>query len=84
MLACQIPNILLEEALADDESDLFVDNDFFGPDEANSDPDIKKDYPEYFIFECCGGNLQDNPDGCKTGWHREMAPTHSPKRKRVF
>lgn len=81
ILAYHIPNIHLEEAYADHDSELYEDNDFFGPEEANSDPSYKKEYPEYFIFGCCGDNLEENPDGCKTGWHRDAAPA---KKNRYF
>ncbi|KAJ5553362.1 hypothetical protein N7494_002740 [Penicillium frequentans] len=60
-----------EEACADEDSHLFVDNDFFGPDEADCDDELRKEYPECFVFECCDGNLRDNPDGCETDWHKE-------------
>ncbi|KAJ5806579.1 uncharacterized protein N7503_004181 [Penicillium pulvis] len=70
-----------EEAYADHDSELYEDNDFFGPEEANSDPGYKEEYPEYFIFGCCGDNYRENPDGCKTGWHREAAPA---KKNRYF
>ncbi|KAJ5917667.1 hypothetical protein N7466_011221 [Penicillium verhagenii] len=62
-----------KEACVEDDSPLFWDNDFFGPMEAETDPHIREEYPEYFKFECCGGNLMDNPDGCKTGWHKEAS-----------
>ncbi|KAJ5937937.1 hypothetical protein N7454_004279 [Penicillium verhagenii] len=62
-----------EEACVEDDSPLFWDNDFFGPEEAETDPHIREEYPQYFKFECCGGNLEDNPDGCKIGWHKEAS-----------
>ncbi|KAJ5987254.1 hypothetical protein N7451_011619 [Penicillium sp. IBT 35674x] len=72
-----------EKAQAEDR--LFEDNDFFGPDEAEYDPHIREEYPDCFTFECCGDTLEDNPDGCKTGWHREAAPGMQPaKRNRAF
>ncbi|KAJ5664172.1 hypothetical protein N7507_004903 [Penicillium longicatenatum] len=62
-----------EDAYADEDSHLFVDNDFFGPEEADSNDNLKKDHPDCFIFECCGDSLKDNPHGCETDWHKEAA-----------
>ncbi|KAJ5752918.1 hypothetical protein N7520_009835 [Penicillium odoratum] len=64
-------------ALADEDSRLFVDNDMFGPNEADLDPDMKKKYPDCFVYECCDATMEENPDGCETAWHREAVSTIS-------
>jgi hypothetical protein len=46
---------------------------------------MREDFPECFMFECCGGNLRDNPDGCVSDFHQEEYPDAKPsKRSRAF
>ncbi|KAL2846145.1 hypothetical protein BJY01DRAFT_213503 [Aspergillus pseudoustus] len=47
--------------------DLWVDNEFGVEDS----PGLRQQYPECYEFECCGDTLEDNPEGCETGWHEE-------------
>ncbi|KAL2867409.1 uncharacterized protein BJX67DRAFT_353043 [Aspergillus lucknowensis] len=47
--------------------DLWVDNDFGIEDT----PELRKQYPHCYEFECCGDTLEENPKGCETGWHEE-------------
>ncbi|KAJ5950843.1 uncharacterized protein N7479_009256 [Penicillium vulpinum] len=61
---------------------LFVDN----WDECDVDTDeMRENFPECFTFECCEGNLRDNPDGCVTDFHQEQYPGGRPaKRSKAF
>ncbi|CAI7635750.1 unnamed protein product [Penicillium glandicola] len=58
--------------------DLYVDNDW--PESVDTD-EMRERYPECFIFECCEGNLEDNPDGCEFGFHREQYPDGKPSKR---
>ncbi|KAJ0414815.1 hypothetical protein BJY00DRAFT_318469 [Aspergillus carlsbadensis] len=55
--------------------DLWVDNDFGVEDT----PELRRQYPHCFEFECCEGTLKDSPEGCETGWHEEGS--YEPPRK---
>ncbi|KAL3442969.1 hypothetical protein BJX65DRAFT_312271 [Aspergillus insuetus] len=48
-------------------NDLWVDNEFGVEDT----PELRRRYPHCYEFECCGETLEDNPEGCETGWHEE-------------
>ncbi|KAJ5957196.1 hypothetical protein N7501_011475 [Penicillium viridicatum] len=58
--------------------DLFVDN----WDEFEVDTDeMRKDFPHCFTFMCCNENLEDNPHGCVTDFHREQDPEEKPPKR---
>ncbi|KAJ5182124.1 hypothetical protein N7449_012271 [Penicillium cf. viridicatum] len=60
--------------------DLFVDN----WDEFEVDTDeMCEDFPPCFTFTCCNVNLEDNPHGCVTDFHREQHPEKPSKRSRA-
>ncbi|KAJ5343010.1 uncharacterized protein N7506_002834 [Penicillium brevicompactum] len=61
-------------------SDLEVDN--YGEFELEPE-DLQEDFPECFTFECCGGNMRDDPDGCVVDFHREEVSNKPTKRARV-
>ncbi|KAF7586147.1 hypothetical protein BBP40_009402 [Aspergillus hancockii] len=55
--------------------DFFVDHDEACHGVIDSD-EMRKEYPEGFIYECCERNGEQEP--CTTDWHRE----HEPEKKR--
>ncbi|KAJ5420697.1 hypothetical protein N7465_003216 [Penicillium sp. CMV-2018d] len=58
--------------------DLYVDN----WDEFEVDTDeMRKDFPHCFTFMCCNENLEDNPHGCVTDFHREQYPEEKPSKR---
>ncbi|CAI7637851.1 unnamed protein product [Penicillium crustosum] len=58
--------------------DLFVDN----WDEFEVDTDeMRKDFPHCFTFMCCNENLEENPHGCVTDFHREQHPEEKPSKR---
>ncbi|KAJ5345196.1 hypothetical protein N7452_003200 [Penicillium brevicompactum] len=61
-------------------SDIEVDN--YGEFELEPE-DLQEDFPECFTFECCGGNMRDDPDGCVVDFHREEVSNKPTKRARV-
>ncbi|KAK4862136.1 hypothetical protein LT330_003274 [Penicillium expansum] len=58
--------------------DLYVDN----YDEFEVDTEeMREDFPHCFTFPCCDGNLEDNPHGCVTDFHREQYPQDKPSKR---
>ncbi|KAL2809133.1 hypothetical protein BJX63DRAFT_371494 [Aspergillus granulosus] len=35
-------------------------------------PEMRKDFPDRFEYQCCGSTIEKNPDGCETDWHRAV------------
>ncbi|KAJ5833773.1 hypothetical protein N7474_002084 [Penicillium riverlandense] len=56
--------------------DAFVDHDEDCHGTIDSD-EMRKEFPENFIYECCGRNLTEEP--CENDWHREKATFKKPK-----
>lgn len=75
-----LTNIFSDNAYADE--DLF--GEFDEPLELlDNDVSYREKYPENFIFQCCDGNLMDDP-GCEVDWHRSsLEIADPPKRTRL-
>ncbi|KAJ5747997.1 uncharacterized protein N7511_009693 [Penicillium nucicola] len=64
--------------------ELYVDNDFAADEFGVDNDDNRAEFPEWFRFDCCGGNLRDDP-GCELDYHKERSPLKSSlKRARGF
>ncbi|KAJ5097231.1 hypothetical protein N7456_007952 [Penicillium angulare] len=71
-----------EEPQVDDESSLFDDDDY--PELTEQDESLREEWPQYFLFGCCDGNLRDNPEGCIVDWHVSPSAIPSAKRARIM
>ncbi|KAJ5291606.1 hypothetical protein N7478_000857 [Penicillium angulare] len=80
------PDVLFEgvteEPQADDNSSLFDDDD--DPEATAQEEWVKEEWPQYFIFGCCEGNLRDNLEGCIVDWHVNSSSIPPAKRTRVM
>lgn len=46
--------------------------DFDGDEHILDTKEYRREWSHCFVFECCGGNLRDNPHGCEVGRHEEV------------
>ncbi|KAL3496127.1 hypothetical protein BJX62DRAFT_194146 [Aspergillus germanicus] len=45
--------------------------------------EMRQDFPDFFVFQCCESTWGANPKGCITDWHRAESPGLKKQRFRV-
>ncbi|CEL08662.1 hypothetical protein ASPCAL11809 [Aspergillus calidoustus] len=46
-------------------------------------PEMRRDFPDRFLFHCCQKTFEENPRGCITDCHRAESPSLKKQRSRV-